>query len=208
MLRQTNYVTRMSERSPAEIKRIVVLSGPPCSGKTAISKHLLTPLDAIHLQMDEFRAGLFPNLRHHAPTIDKAYYVMHVVANLLLSSGHNVIVDASYGRYTQRKELEIVALAANATLYVIQCRVDPMVARKRFELRPSGHPATDLDPDRVALLVELYPYFSQGITIDSNIDMNMAVKTAVDYVTNTHTIAGNLWSESVRTNKRWPGPQC
>jgi hypothetical protein len=50
---------------------------------------------------------------------------------------------------------------------MIQCKVDPDVARSRFRGRDDDHFAVDLDEDRVIDLAQSYSYRDSGLIIDA-----------------------------------------
>jgi predicted kinase len=147
--------------------RLIVFSGPACSGKTELGARLAARLQAPHLQMDATRARLMPDSAHTRQDRRIAYRAMHFAAELLLGCGQTVILDAQYGHPEDREEVEQVARRTAAALYLIECKVAPDVAVRRFRDRPPDHPGLDLDDERVAEMARAFPYRGTGLLIDT-----------------------------------------
>ena len=109
---------------PDRRKRLIVVAGPPCSGKSYLAEILANHTGIRHLEMDTIRARLMPESRHAKPDRDIAYRTMHFAAEMLLSAGHSVILDATYMPVEHRLELEGIAefRAARFSLSNAECR--------------------------------------------------------------------------------------
>ncbi len=60
--------------------RLIVLCGPPCSGKSTLAGQLAMRLGITHLQMGQVRERLMPASSHGRRHIDIAYRAMHWTA--------------------------------------------------------------------------------------------------------------------------------
>jgi predicted kinase len=147
--------------------RLIVFSGPACSGKTELASRLAADLDAPHLQMDTTRARLMPDSPHTRHDRRIAYRAMHFASELLLECGRSVILDAQYGHAEDREEVEQAASRTGSPLYLIECKVAPDVAVRRFRERPQDHPGLDLTEERVATMAHTFPYRGTGLLIDT-----------------------------------------
>jgi predicted kinase len=147
---------------------LVVVSGPPCSGKSTLARALAAAAELVRLEMDEFRVRLLPASTQAEADRDLAYRAMHLSAELLVRAGLCPALDATYARAASRTGLESVSRATAAGIYLIECRVDPAIAVSRFEARGSSHPAVDLTPARVERLAIDYPYCGCGLTVSSD----------------------------------------
>src|SRR3972149_3227826 len=96
---------------------LIVLSGPPCSGKTTLAAMLSRRREHPHLQMDRFRSGLLPWSHHGRIAIDFAYWTMHRTASILLRLDRSVVLDSTYARTQQRSDVELIAKHSDASLY-------------------------------------------------------------------------------------------
>ena len=147
--------------------RLIVFSGPACSGKTELGARLAAELRAPHLQMDATRARLMPDSAHTRADRRVAYRAMHFASELLLDRGATVILDAQYGHPEDREEVEQIGARTRSELYLVECRVDPEPAARRFRERPASHPGLDLTEELVIEMARTFPYSGRGLTIDT-----------------------------------------
>lgn len=130
---------------------IVVMCGPPCSGKTTLSTKLseLFPMGTFpRFEMDQIRISL--NLANTAENRARAYAHMHDLAADALRRGTNgVILDATYQPPQQRRAIEVLSARTGASVCIFECKVDPKIAVDRFLKRSDTHAADDLSPEAV-----------------------------------------------------------
>jgi predicted kinase len=146
--------------------KLIVFSGPACSGKSTLAAQLSVELAIPHLAMDQTRARLMPGSPHTRQDRAVAYRAMHWAAELLAGGGLDVILDAPYGHPEDRRELEQIAARAGAPLFLIECRVPPQVALARFRQRERG-PRMDLTEERVDELVRAFRYCGRGLLLET-----------------------------------------
>lgn len=163
-------------------RKLILFSGPPCSGKTTLAEFLEAETNFAHLQMDEIRHLLIPDSDHRQEHREIAYRAMHFASALLLSHGHSVIVDATYTHHQHREEVAKVAKRAEAALFIIQCSVSSEVAAMRFRERKNQHPAVDLTEQRVIRLAEAFPYSSEGLTLDTTREIQFCLEQVKKYI--------------------------
>jgi len=138
---------------------LVVVCGPPCAGKSAIAGRLATRLGVAHLEMDAIRIRLIHDSKHEEAHRDIAYRAMHDSAELLLKAQKVVVIDATYTRALQRRELKNLADRLGANVYLIQCSTGPETAVARLQARPPGtHAAADLTPESIRTAASSYSY--------------------------------------------------
>jgi predicted kinase len=145
--------------------KLIAVSGPPCSGKTTLAGELRQKTGIVHLELDILRSQLLPDSRQDEHDRDITYRAMHLIAQYLLCAGHSVILDATYVRAVQRQALQHLARTTNAGLRIIQCRISPELAVRRFSTRPPGHFAVDLTEERVRELASDYRYDSGDVLV-------------------------------------------
>jgi predicted kinase len=118
---------------------LVVVSGPPGSGKTSLA-HALGPAIAcpvicrdeikegmVHAQGDDFIPDVGDSLTK------RTFPVFFEVLRVLVTAGVTVVAEAAFQDGTWRMGLE--PLMGLARLRVVQCSVDEAVARERIERR-------------------------------------------------------------------------
>jgi predicted kinase len=164
------------------VKRLVVISGPPCSGKSTLGEVLSRTESIPHFEMDQIRVRLMPEGPHTRATRRIAYRAMHMLAEALLRQDQSVIVNACYGHREDREEIEAIARATGARLYLIECHVTAETAIARAADRSGRHPGTDLTPVRIRDLVENFPFSGTGLTVDSETDAGLCSCEVKRYV--------------------------
>ena len=132
--------------------------------------------------MDVIRSYLIPHSSHNQTDRDIAYRAMHLLAEQLLKKSVTVIVDATYQRSEQRQQLESLACRTGAFPFLIQCKVPPEVALSRFSRGRREHAAVDLTLRRVRQLNENFPYFENGLMVDTTIDEVHCVRKIMNYI--------------------------
>lgn len=147
-------------------RKLIVFSGPACSGKSTLAERLSAELGIPHLAMDETRARLMPDSPHTRADRAVAYRAMHLAAELLAACGQSVILDAPYGHREDRQDLDEIAARSGAPLFLIECQVSPQAARERFRQRERG-PRIDLTEERVEELVREFRYCGLGLLVDT-----------------------------------------
>src|SRR5215216_3975831 len=118
---------------------LVVVSGPPGSGKTSLAHAIAQALPCLAVCRDEIKEGLV-----HAqggefqaaagdPLTQRTLPLFFEVLRLLLGAGVTVVAEAAFQDRLWRPGLE--PLAELARLRIVQCNVDAVVAHERHEHR-------------------------------------------------------------------------
>ena len=164
------------------MSQLIVLTGPPCSGKSTLAEKLAAIFAALVLDIDQIRESVIPNSRQSQEDRDIAYRCMNLVAQRLLELGAGtVILTATYSRRKPRQWLRSLADSTSARVCVLACQVGPEIAIARFRSRKPGHPAVDLTEDSVQRQVMNYPYGLANV-IDCAIPLHESVAKAEYYI--------------------------
>ena len=151
------------------MSQLIVLTGPPCSGKSTLAGQLAALFGALVLDIDQIRQIVIPNSQQSQEDRDIAYRCMHLVAEKLLEVGANaILLTATYSRRNPRQWLRSLADTKSAQVCILACRVSPEIAIARFRSRPPAHPAVDLTEDLVRQQVMDYPYGVANVVECSN----------------------------------------
>jgi hypothetical protein len=129
---------------------LVVFAGPPCSGKSTLAALLALRLSIPHLAMDAVRQRILPGAAHTRADRRVAYRAM--------------LLDAPYGHAEDRQDL---ALAGAGRVRLIECRVSPEIAVRRFHARGPDKVRLDLTAEIVERSAREYPYSGAGLTLDT-----------------------------------------
>ncbi|MGH4012187.1 MAG: AAA family ATPase [Pseudonocardiaceae bacterium] len=128
---------------------IVAMAGLPGAGKSTLAGALATQLDAVVLDKDRIRAGLFPP-SHVDYTPDQNDFCVDVMyrttAWLLRRSGASVVIldGCTYTRANQITILRQMATELGEPLRVIECICDDQLALERIA-GEADHPAANRD---------------------------------------------------------------
>ena len=160
------------------MSQLIVLTGPPCSGKSTLAGELAAITGGVVLDVDQIRQIVIPNSQQSREDRNIAYRCMHLVSQKLLEAGTStVILTATYSRRSPRQWLRSLADSTLAQVCVLACQVSPEIAIARFHSREPGHPAVDLTEDLVKQQVMDYPYGVANI-IDCAIPLRESVAKA------------------------------
>jgi adenylate kinase family enzyme len=138
-------------------KVTIAFTGPPCAGKSTLAAEVARQLGLPHLSMDATRQRLLPDAAHTRADREVAYRAMEWAAEML----PDVVLDAPYGH--DEDYAGLVRLRA----VVIECRVSPETAVRRFRERGPDAVRKDLTEDVVRRMVEEYHYRGGALVIDT-----------------------------------------
>jgi predicted kinase len=144
---------------------VVVLAGPPCSGKSTAGAWLATALPGIHLHVDAILTAITPDSDRCLQDRRLAYEVAARAIKPVLDRGLSVVLDCTYSRKEYRDRV-VNSVPAEVPLVVIEFLVSVDVALARFENRQAHH-AIDLTPAIVTEKVSAYPYGAGTATVNS-----------------------------------------
>ena len=150
------------------MRRLIAIAGPPCSGKSTLTAGIARWHAIPHLSMDATRQRILPGAAHTRADRQVAYRAMHLAAELLLRAGASAVLDAPYGHPEDRAELAQIVTAAAGELRLIECRVSPETAVRRFRDRGPDSVRLDLTPEIVAQMVRDYRYSESGLLLDTD----------------------------------------
>jgi predicted kinase len=146
---------------------VLVLTGPPCAGKSSVARRLVadTTARAVPIEVDALFSLLLPGSDRNRKDRMLAYDAAHALAALVLERGRTPVLECTYARREQRAGL-VAALAGapDAPLWAVEFLVSPDEAVQRFRRRDQE---TDLDERLVRERVETFPYSDHGLRLDS-----------------------------------------
>lgn len=161
-------------------RSVILVNGVPASGKSTISRFLVSGLQAcgvqaVPLALDNIKEALFPELgigdRDHNRMLGRASYaaIFNTIAEF--PDGLVPVIDAWHG-FQPRSVLEAHLKTARAEKVIeVWCAVSPGVARQRYmqrERHPGHPPASYADElEELASRAESFGSFGRVVHVDA-----------------------------------------
>jgi predicted kinase len=182
---------------------VLVLSGPPCSGKSSVGRLLASDSSAsrerrAHIEVDTLFSFLFPESDRNRDDRMLAYDAAHFLARMFLERGRTVVLECTYARLQQRVSLvEALSDVPEAPLWVVEFFISPDDAVSRFRQRDE---ATDLDERLVRERAEAFPYSNQALSLTSSASapLDLAREVTAWLQHQPQPVQRDVWAEAGR----------
>lgn len=173
--------------------RLIVVSGLPASGKSTLAALLQrkwgSSRNADLLSTDMLRDEVVPRTsrlpdevatgRYSPDQRAEVYRTMFQRAESALTSGIDVILDATFAEHWTQTAVEDLAKTCHAQLIALRCEVPPAVARQRLARRTRGADTkSEADMDVYRHLADNVDAWPAARVVDTSVDVAQAFKHA------------------------------
>lgn len=183
---ETYLATALAHLRVSAVK-LVLVGGPPASGKSTLAGAVADRLGMAVLSTDRVRkeiAGLDPQV--HAPAAfgsglyddehtHATYTAVLERAERLLRHGESVVLDGTWTRASDRRMAADLAVRTGADLVELRCDVDTATARQRLATRQSISDADDVVAARLRVGADPWP---SSTSIDTAAELGAAADAA------------------------------
>ena len=175
--------------------RLVLVGGPPGTGKSTLANALGAQLNAVVLRSDEVRkeiAGV-PVGSHASAELDRGIYsdqwnastyvALLEQARRQLAHGNSVVLDASWSDPRWREQARNLATAALAQLSELRCHSPQAITMDRVARRAShGDDISDADPSLTRSLTQRFASWPSARVVDTTQSPELAAAFACEAV--------------------------
>jgi predicted kinase len=161
--------------------RIVLVSGPPASGKTTVGRPLAERLGFALLTKDDIKETLFTAMDGAPGDVEFSRRIGVAAMELLWALAPHcpaVVLEANFRTQSQYERNQVARLLAEADIVEVYCRIPREEASRRFAERAREerhHPAhvlAEMAPDRMAEYEEPFA-LSSTIEVDTTRPVDM-----------------------------------
>ncbi|MEO5929875.1 MAG: AAA family ATPase [Candidatus Kapaibacterium sp.] len=124
---------------------LIVITGPPCTGKTSLSGMISGRYSIPAFGKDMIKESLADVLNNGGDIPSRrlgiaAEELLYVVAEELMRLGGSVIIEGTFKDSYARMPISGLAARHAADIIQIQCVADPEILLRRYRLRHGRHP--------------------------------------------------------------------
>jgi len=128
---------------------LIIVSGPPASGKSTLGKQIAAGLGVPYISKDDLKEELYDSLGKIERALsgklgEASMRLMYVVAKQILESGNDVVIEANFYRGVSEKDISRIVAISDAMM--MHCTAPDDVLKQRYAERSDAgerHPVHD-----------------------------------------------------------------
>lgn len=185
----------MATPSPIDTPLLVIVNGPPASGKSTLGKQIAAGLGIPYIAKDDIKEEMYDGLGKIERVLSRklgeaSMRIMYAVARRILDAGTSVVIEANF--YRGVSEPDLSTLFEHADAMVIHCEAPEEELVERYAERDASgerHPVHD-DAKKVD---ELEEEIEEGTYEPLDLDVPLVrVDTTNDYEPSVAEIISEL----------------
>lgn len=114
---------------------LILVCGLPATGKSTVARNIARKLKAVVLSSDIIRKQLFERPTYSKEEKKLVYKAMFLVAEYLLRSDRNVVLDGTFYKRRLRSQVYDISKRTGARLAVVECRAPDESIKRRMGRR-------------------------------------------------------------------------
>jgi len=140
--------------------------GIPGSGKTTFARQLASELQAVVLNSDSIRIGMWKNRQaieatHANPAERKhanqlTFGAMNYATGQIIAAGHSVVYDCNANHHYERDEKHDIATKYDAISLVVRIKVPYEVSLDRVQNREESHDQRRMSPEKAKAVLDRF----------------------------------------------------
>ena len=163
---------------------LILVCGLPATGKSTVARNIARKLKAAVLRTDIIRKQLFESPTYSNEEKRLVYKAMFLVAEYLLRSDRNVVLDGTFYKRSLRRQVYDISKRTGARLAVIECRAsDESIERRmgRRTRRKSGPSDADYEIYK-KIKIDFEPIRRDHLTLDTSKSKQNNLEEALRYL--------------------------
>lgn len=180
---QTISAADQQPSSPSGPPTLVIMVGPPGTGKSFLARQLVRHVPLEIVETDEIRRQLTPNRTYSREENRRVFQRAHREIDRLLRKGHSVLFDATNIRRRGRRALYRIAESVGARLLIVRTMAPDQVVAERLRERSAGRVAEDRSEAGWEVYVRMKAEYQEierpHLVVDTSRDLEPAIQEIV-----------------------------
>ena len=192
------YCEMALRQTQQQAPTLIAMHGLSGSGKTWLSSKLVSALPAIRVRSDierkrmfhmderaDSESGVAQGIYSEAVNRD-TYNQLHAIAEIVLSAGHSIIVDAAYLKFADRDDLHKLATSCGSQYILVQTCASDETLRQRIRKR------SNLGDDASEAGLDVLQYQQRHAEQLTAVELHSALRICTDDDIDITSLAGRI----------------